>query len=104
MADGETKSVNVTPWLGHVIQAVIILGWLSAWAIVGYQTIEKQIDAQVSQIELMKQRATADEAATADLRDSLRTAISETRTQLGRISDQIADLRALVAGQDAHRR
>lgn len=85
--------------LGHVIQALLVLVMVGGWALVGYETIEKQISELSADMALQKQRLSADETAVNDLRTSLSAIASDTRTRLDSIRDQIADLRALLAAQ-----
>lgn len=83
--------------LGHILQALVMLLMVGAWAIVGYQTIQKQLDRQAFDLGMLKQQVIAQKTEINDVRDGLRQSIGETRQQLGKISDQIADLRALIA-------
>lgn len=71
----------------------------AGWAIGGYQLIQKQLDQQAAEITLFKERLATYRIATDELRDNLRISVTETRQQLAKISDQIADLRTLVAAQ-----
>lgn len=88
----------------HVLYVVAIIGTLSGWALWGYDTIQKQLDTQSSEILLLKQRMVVDEAAITDIKDSVRLFVTENRGALSKISDQISDLRTLVAAQDARKR
>ena len=94
--------------LGHLIQALVMLAGLGGWALAGYYSIDRQLTQHAAKMELFQQRLTAYENNTAELRDNLKISVAETRTSLAKISDQIADLRTLVAGQtrggDAPRR
>ena len=101
---GKFLRFSNTVELGHVLQALVMLLMIGGWALVGYETIQKQLDQHAAEMALFKQRLAGDEALAADERNSERAAASETRQALGKISDQIADLRTLVAGQaDGHR-
>jgi hypothetical protein len=92
--------------LGHLVQVFAMLLMIGGWAIVGYQAVQKELDQQQAELALFKQRLSADEALAADWRDAERGKVTEIRQQLGKISDQIGDLRTLVASQahDASRR
>ena len=91
--------------LGHLVQAGLLVVTISAFGIGGYETVARQLDNQAAEVAQLKQRQAYDEASAADDRASQRSAVTETRQALSKISDQIADLRALVAGQaDGHRR
>ena len=85
--------------LGHLVQVVAMLVMIGGWAIVGYQTITRQLDQHAAEMALFKQRLTVDETAIRDLRANLQSASAETRTQLSKILDAIADLRTVVAAQ-----
>lgn len=87
--------------LGHLLQAIVMLGAIGGWALVGYQTVEKQLSQHEAEMLLFKQRMTADEKDLADLRDALRNSTTETRAILNKISDQLSDLRVLVANPTA---
>lgn len=104
-SDGIRSGISFSPTieLGHIIQALVMVGALGGWALVGYQTIDKQINQHAAELALFKARLAADEAssaaAIAELRDVQRTTGVEVRQALAKISDQIADLRAVVAAQ-----
>lgn len=89
--------------LGHLVQAIVMLGALGGWALVGYQTITKQLDQHAAEMALFKQRLTTEEMALTEVREGLRSAITDTGRRLDKISDQIGDLRTLVASQAAGR-
>lgn len=89
--------------LGHIVQALIMLATVGGWAIVGYETVQKQLDFQQSQTELLKQRVLTNETALSDVRDTLRNSVNDTRTRLDRIFDQLSDLKASVAAGQANR-
>ena len=103
---GHVLRFSPTIELGHVLQAGVVLLMVGGWALVGYQTIQKQLDQNAAELLIFKQRMTTDEAAMAEQREALRSAVSETRQFFTKIADQIADLRALVAsqGKDGARR
>lgn len=96
---GKFLQFSPTIELGHILQVVVMIVALGGWALVGYQSITKQLDQHAAEMTLFKQRLTVDEAAIADLRDALRVSNSETRTQLTKITDMLGDLRTLVAAQ-----
>jgi hypothetical protein len=85
--------------LGHVLQALVMLIGIGGWALAGYYTIDRQLSQQGAKMELFQQRLSAYENNANELRDNFRTSVTETRVSLSKISDQIADLRTLVAGQ-----
>lgn len=85
--------------LGHILQALVMLGALAGWALVGYYSIDRQLTLHASKMELFQQRLTAYENSSTELRDNFKLSVTETRQSLAKISDQIADLRTLVAGQ-----
>lgn len=85
--------------LGHILQAIVMLVALAGWASAGYMTIDKQLATQAAEMALQKQRLLANELATAELREALRASAAETRQATNKISDQLGDLRTLVAGQ-----
>ena len=85
--------------LGHLIQMAAMIIMIGGWAIVGYQTIEKQLSASEAAMELFRQRMVMDEKSLEELRDTLRQTSADTRQQLSKIIDQVADLRTLVASQ-----
>ena len=76
-----------------------MLGAIGGWALVGYNTIDKQLNQHAAKMELYQQRLAAYENNAVELRDNLKISVAETRNSLAKISDQIADLRTLVAGQ-----
>lgn len=94
--------------LGHLLQALVMLAAIGGWALAGYYTIQQQLNQQSAKMELFQQRLTAYEGGAAELRDNLKVSVAETRNSLAKISDQISDLRTLVAAQsrgvDAPRR
>lgn len=85
--------------LGHILQAIVMLAMFSGWGLYGFNQIQQQLNLQAAQMELFKQRLSSYETNANELRDSFKTSVTETRASLSRISDQIADLRTLVAGQ-----
>ena len=85
--------------LGHVLQALVMLAALGGWALAGYYSIDRQMSQQAAKMELFQQRLTAYESNATELRDSFKISVTETRQSLAKISDQISDLRTLVAGQ-----
>lgn len=86
--------------LGHLLQAVVMLAAIGGWALAGYYTIQQQLGAQATKMELLQQRLADYERNTTELRDNLKASVAETRQSFAKISDQISDLRTLVAGQD----
>lgn len=112
MADVQKAGVRFSPTieLGHLIQAAIMAGTMLSWGLVGYYQVSRTLDQHAAEMALFKQRLTADEVATSELRESTKASVTaliesakvssaETRQQLSKISDQVADLRTLVAGQ-----
>jgi hypothetical protein len=96
--------------LGHILQAIVILMSVGGWAIVGYFTIERQInevtalvnkqsDRQDGEVAVMRQRLVVAEAAIGELREGMKASTSEMRQGFSTISDKLADLRTLVASQ-----
>lgn len=85
--------------LGHILQGFIMLAGLGGWALVGYQTIDRQLAQHAADMKLYEQRQKIDEAALDQLRASAETSSVETRRSLAKLLDQIADLRTLVASQ-----
>lgn len=85
--------------LGHVLQALVMMAMLGGWALAGYYSIDRQLSQQAAKLEVFQQRLSAYENNATELRDNLKTSVAETRTALNKISDQISDLRTLVAGQ-----
>lgn len=92
---------NPTIDLGSIATAVIMLGAVLGWGIIGYETINKQLDAQATETQLLKQRLTADELDMKRQSEDYRASTIEIRSALGKLLDQIGDLRALVAAQGA---
>lgn len=92
--------------LGHILQAIIMLAGLAGWALVGYQTIDRQLALHSAELKLVEQRIATDEATVLQLRESEQRTSAETRQALDKITGQIGDLRTLVASQGhdgAHR-
>ena len=85
--------------LGHLIQALVMVGMLGGWALVGYQTIDRQLAQHSAEMELFKQRQGMLEATISELKTNLQTSNNETRTTLNKISDALGELKASVAGQ-----
>jgi cell division protein FtsB len=85
--------------LGHLLQALVMLAAIGGWGIAGYYSIDKQIAQQAAKMELFQQRLSAYETGSNELRENLRLSVIETRTSLAKISDQLSDLRTLVASQ-----
>ncbi len=105
---------------GHVLYALAILGGISGWGLAGYQESERRWqDSQTQwtqtttrtagEIELFKQRLTADEAivqelrenvrtTTTELRESLRVTTTESRQALAKIVDLMAEMKADIRG------
>ena len=96
MADGRIH-FSPTIELGHILQAIVILGTIGGWALIGYYTIQKQIDANQYELSLVRQQMKADEAATAERVAQAKVAATASNLRLDKISDQIADIRALIA-------
>ena len=82
-----------------MLQAIIMLAAVGGWALAGYYSIDRQMTQQAAKMDLFQQRLTAYEGSTAELRDNLKLSVAETRSSLAKISDQIADLRTLVAAE-----
>jgi len=98
--DGESRlRFSPTIELGHLLQVIALLGAVGGWGLVGYYQVSKQLDFQAAEMALFKQRLTTDETTIAELRDSMKLTASETRQQLAKIIDQLAEVRVLVAGQ-----
>lgn len=95
------KGIRFSPeiQLGHVLQAIVMLVAVGGWAIAGYMSIDKQLATQAAEMALIKQRLSLQERATVETNEQVRAMAAETRAVAGKISDQIADLRTLVAGQ-----
>src|SRR5579872_2076584 len=68
--------------LGHLVQAAVMLAGIMGWALVGYQTITKQLDQHAAEMTLFKQRLTADEATSTDIRQALNTSTNDLRSNL----------------------
>ena len=95
----ESPRVRFSPTieLGHLLQALVMLIGFGGWALAGYYTIQKQLDQQAAEMALLRQQMKTDETAIGDVRENQRVANAATNTRLDKISDQIADLRALFA-------
>ena len=88
--------------LGHILQAIVMMVALGGWALAGYFTVQQQLNQHAAKMEVFQQRLVAYETSSAELRENLKISVAETRNSLAKISDQIADLRTLVAGQWRH--
>jgi hypothetical protein len=84
--------------LGHIVQSLVILATLAGWAGIGYMTIQQQLAGHEADAKLLKQRVEQNEIALKGLRDEEKQLMIDTRIALERISGQIADLRAGIAG------
>lgn len=87
--------------LGSIATAVIMLGAVVSWAIIGYETVNKQLDAQASQLLLVSQRLDSDEKASSSMREDFKSQSTEVRSLLNKLMDQMGDIRSLVAAQGA---
>lgn len=96
-----TSGIKFSPTieLGHLLQALVMLLGLGGWALAGYYTIQQQLNQQASKLEVFQQRLVTYEGNAVEMRENLKISVAETRTSLAKISDQISDLRTLVAGQ-----
>lgn len=86
---------------GHIVQALIMLVGVGGWAISGYVTIQGQFQRQDSEIVLVKQRLDQDEKSSAQDRDDNKTFQASVTKALEKISDQLGDVRTLVAKGNA---
>ena len=85
--------------LGHIIQAGIMIVTLGGWALVGYQTIDRQLIQHQNDMALFRQRMKTDEDRLDQISQMQQTSSNDTRAALSKIIDQVADLRTLVASQ-----
>ena len=100
--------------LGHILQAVTIIGFVGGWALVGYYKIDQSLADHSRRMDLSDQRQVTDEQSVRDLRAtdeqsikelraSLQGSSQETRQRLDKLIDQIADLRGAVSHDGIHR-
>lgn len=85
--------------LGHILQGFVMLVGLGGWALVGYQTIDRQLAQHSADMKLYEQRQKNDEGVVDQLRATEQATSIEMRQALTKLLDQIADLRTLVASQ-----
>lgn len=97
---GHNKLVSFSPVveLGHILQALLILGTVGWYVFTDYSAINQQLAVHTADIKLLQQRLDIDEAARTQDRADARAFAAEMRTYLDKISQQIADLRTIVAG------
>ena len=87
--------------LGHMIQALVVVGTIAGWALWGYATIQAQLSREDATIALIIQRMDTDEKVIQQDREVVRAFDQDMRAAVSKISDQIADLKALVAANNA---
>lgn len=90
--------------LGHIMQAIIVVGSLSGYALWGYANIETQVASLHSEVALLQQRITQDEAQGKQERDDQRSRDDRITSSLDHIADQLGDLRTIVGKADGPRR
>lgn len=74
-----------------------IIGGMFSWAFFGYSAVLQKINDQTSQIDLLKQRLTTDEVVFRQQAEDYRAEAARTYGALTKLSDQVGDIRALVA-------
>ncbi len=89
--------------LGHIVQIIAVIGTVAGWALWGYATIQAQLSREDATIALIQQRLDVDEKAVAQDREAVKSFDSDMRAAVSKISDQISDLKALVAANNASR-
>jgi len=83
--------------LGHLIQAGILLVTVGGGGIGGYLALDDRISAQAAKLGIVEQQITQQDHTAIQIQSEQRRFADSISLSLAKLSDQLADLRVLVA-------